>query len=752
MREVSCRCDTGKKTFCEMSQRRVNFRLPEQERVPMRFNNTRFQTALILWLTIGPRLGAANTNPEHIKTPGYPPARRLDIVDDFHGTKVADPYRWLEDGDSPETIAWAESESRLTKAYLAAIPGREQFKSRLMALGNYARQAAYQKINGRYFFMRNSGLQNQYVYYVADGLAWPPRVLLDPNQFRADGTRSVAGISLSPDARWMVYATSDAGSDWLEWHVRNVQTGEDLPDLIQWSKSRSIGWTADSRGFYYVRFPAPDPASKLQQANSHSKIYFHRLGDPSSRDRLVYERPGHPDWRFALDTTEDGRYLVVLVYSRDPRNCLVFYEDLSEPRPSMHELISEFQADYDFVGSEGERLYFRTTDGAPRGRIVSVDLARTDDARWREVIAQRGETLAEARYVDGKFVVSDLKDTYSQIRVYGKGGAFLREVALPMPGYVSLGISRQEDSEAFYTFENGITPRTTYRLDLRSLESSLVWRSKATLDLSRFELRQIFYTSKDGTRIPMSLAHRKGIPLDGRNPTLLTGYGGFGIVFTPQFNPMYAAWMEMGGVLAFANLRGGGEFGEQWHEAGKGARKQNVFDDFVAAAEWLIANRYTTPAKLAIKGESNGGLLVGAVMNQRPELFGAAVAGAGVMDMLRFQRFTVGAAWIGEYGSSDNPADFPTLLAYSPVHNVAPGASYPATLVMTADHDDRVVPGHSFKYTAALQAAQAGDAPILLRIETSAGHGAGTPISKLIEQFTDILAFLSRQLGMQAPE
>ncbi len=685
--------------------------------------------------------------PEMIAQPAkYAVARKGDVVDDYHGVKIADPYRWLEDTDSAETAAWVAAEDQFTRAYFAGIPQRAQFKLRLTQLYDYERYTAFEKAGPRYLFFRNDGLQNQNVLYVSDRIEGPQRVLLDPNTLRADGTAALAGTVASKDGKLLAYGLAEAGSDWAEWHVRDIETGQDLPDRIRWIKFAPVAWAPGDSGFYYLRFPEPKPGEALRGANANSKIYFHKLGEPQSADPLIYQRPDQPEWFWEPRVSDDGRYLLILVQTKDYSKNLLYYQDLRDPSHKTVELIRELDAAYVPLGFQGGVLYLHTTYQAPRGRIIAIDLARPGRANWREVVPQQSEAVDSARMANDRFVVTYLKDAASQVRIYDIDGKRKDELSLPGPGNVEFFPVRQGDREAFFAFTSYTAPRTIYRLDLAEDRTALVRQSKLSFDPAQYETAKVFYPSKDGTRIPMSLVHRKGMKLDGNNPTLLYAYGGFNVNVLPEFQPWVIAWIERGGLFAVANLRGGGEYGEEWHQAGEKAKKQNVFDDFISAAEWLIARRYTSTSKLGIYGASNGGLLIGAVLNQRPDLFGAATPAVGVMDMLRFQKFTIGSAWTGEYGSSDNPADFRVLRAYSPLHNIKPGGKYPAVLITTSDHDDRVVPGHSFKYAATLQAAQAGSAPVLIRIETRAGHGGGKPTSKIIDEYADRLAFLAHEL------
>jgi len=687
----------------------------------------------------------------------YPATRKGDTVDDYNGTKVADPYRWLENTDSAETAAWVAAENKVTQGYLAGIPRRAALRERLNTLYNYERYASVQKAGPHYLVSRkagphylvsrNDGLQNQNVIYVADSLKEAGRVLLDPNTLRADGTAALTGWEPSNDGKLLAYGVAEAGSDWAVWRVREIATGKDLPDEIHWSKFVPVAWAPDQRGFYYLRFPEPKQGEALRAQNENARLYLHRLGQPQSADRLIYERPDHPKWMFAPGVTDDGRYLVISVDTGDFGKNLVFYQDLRAASPKTVELIPKLEAAYNLLGSQGPVFYFQSTDQAPKGRVIAIDVARPEREHWREIVPQQPEAIDQAHLYRGRLAVSYLKDATSVVKVFTLDGKLVKNVALPGVGTALFDPGLGTDSEMFMGFTTYTAPLAFYRVD-EAGAAVPVRQSKLSFDPARFETEHVFYTSKDGTRVPMFLVHRKGIARDGKNPTILYGYGGFNVSTLPAFNPAIVAWMEMGGIWASANLRGGSEYGDAWHEAGKRAHKQNVFDDFIAAAEWLIANHYTSTPKLAIYGGSNGGLLVGAVLNQRPDLFGAAMPAVGVMDMLRFNKFTVGALWVDEYGSPENPADFQVLRAYSPLHNIRAGGKYPAVLITTSDHDDRVVPGHSFKYAAALQAAQAAPRPILIRIETRAGHGAGKPVAKIIDEWADRLAFLTKELAM----
>ena len=683
----------------------------------------------------------------------YPPSRKVDQVDDYNGVQVPDAYRWLEDPDSDETKAWVEAQNSVAFGYLGEIPAREKIKQRLTQLWDYEKFGIPFKEGDRYFYFKNDGLQNQSVLYTLTSLDAEPRVLLDPNTLSEDGTVALSGIAISQDGELMAYGLSTSGSDWQEWKVRDVETGVDLrDDHLKWIKFSGASWNHDNQGFFYSRYDEPIEKTKLEDVNYFQKLFYHHLGKPQSEDVLIYERSDQKEWGFNGGVTEDGRYLIVSVWrGTDPKN-LLFYRDLTNPDAQVVELISEFQASYSFIDNDGSVFWFRTDLDAPRGRLIAIDTRNPAPDQWKEIIPQADETLEGVGLLNNQFVADYLKDAHTQIKIFDLNGCFIREVALPEIGSAGGFGGKREDTETFYSFTSFTTPATIYRYDMVSGESTVFRQPQVDFNPGDYETQQVFYSSKDGTQVPMFITHKKGIHLDGNNPTYLYAYGGFNISLTPSFSVGSLVWMEMGGIYAVPNLRGGGEYGEEWHQAGTKLNKQNVFDDFIAAGEWLIANGYTSPVKLAIGGGSNGGLLVGACMTQRPDLFGAALPAVGVMDMLRFHKFTIGWAWTSDYGSPDNPEEFKALYAYSPLHNLKPGTSYPATMITTADHDDRVVPAHSFKFAAALQAAHTGSAPVVIRIETKAGHGAGKPTTKIIEEAADKWAFLVRTLNMTSNE
>jgi prolyl oligopeptidase len=677
----------------------------------------------------------------------YPTANRGEQVDDYHGVKVADPYRWLEDLDSQPTRDWVAAENRVTTDYLAAIPEREPIRKRLTELWNYERYSVPARHGGRYFFSRNDGLQNQNVLYRVDALDGEPKLVLDPNTLSADGTIAATDWSISEDGKLLAYGLSSGGSDWQEWRVRDIDSGRDLDDHLKWVKFSDAAWTYDNKGFFYSRYDEPREGRPLEEANFNQKLYYHRIGTPQSADELIYQRPDHKEMGFIATVTQDGRYLVIHAWKGTETHNGVFYKDLSVPGSPVVELLGAFDAAYGFIANDGPVLWFQTDLAAPRGRVVAIDLRDPARDKWRELIPQGTETLQGVACLNQTFVTLYLKDAHSQVRQFDLAGKALREVELPGLGSADGFTGRCKDRETFFAFSSFTTPGTIYRYDLESGKASVFRRPDLKgFDPNRYETKQVFFPSKDGTRIPMFITARKGTKLDGSNPTYLYGYGGFSVSMVPAFSPTVVDWMERGGVYAVANLRGGGEYGEEWHLAGAKLKKQNVFDDFIAASEWLIANGYTSRRRLAIAGYSNGGLLTAACMVQRPELYGAVIVGVGVLDMLRFHKFTIGWGWTSDYGSPDNAAEFKALYAYSPYHNLKPGTAYPPTLITTADHDDRVVPAHSFKFAAALQRANGGPNPTLIRIETRAGHGGGKPVSKKIDEAADELSFLLHAL------
>ncbi|MCG9887064.1 MAG: prolyl oligopeptidase family serine peptidase [Cyanobacteria bacterium] len=672
----------------------------------------------------------------------YPTTRRCDQVDDYHGTIVADPYRWLEAGaDEPEVRAWIGAQNALTFDYLERLPGRGAIAARLAQLWDYEKFGVPFKRGDRYFYFKNDGLQNQSVLYVQESLTGPARVLLDPNALSEDGTVALGPYAVSHDARYLAYSLSRSGSDWQEWRVRDVMTGEDLPDLVQWSKFSGASWTHDGAGFFYSRYDEPIADRQFEDANFYQKLYYHRLGTAQAEDELIFHCPDQKEWSASGEVTEDGRFLCVSIWRDTTHRCRFLYRDLQDPSADFVELIDNFDAVYRLIGNDDRTFWFLTDNGASRQRVIAIDLDRPEPEHWRELIPEAAETLDQVSVLNDRFVAGYLKDARSVVRIFALTGQFEREMDLPGIGSVGGFRGDRADTETFYSFTSFTTPTTIYRYDLVTHEQTVFRAPTVAFDPQDYETRQFFYQSLDGTTVPMFISHRKGLKLDGNNPTLLYGYGGFNVSLTPTFSISNLVWMELGGVYALPNLRGGGEYGEDWHEAGTKTKKQNVFDDFIAAAQWLIDQGYTRSQNLAIYGGSNGGLLVGACMVQRPDLFAVAIPAVGVLDMLRFHQFTIGWAWCSDYGHPDNPEEFAALYGYSPLHNLKPQTAYPATMITTGDRDDRVVPAHSFKFAAALQAAQGGDAPTLIRIDTKAGHGAGKPTAKLIEEAGDRLTF-----------
>ena len=676
----------------------------------------------------------------------YPETRKTDVVDEIHGTAVPDPYRWLEDDNAEDTKAWVAAQNQVTEDFLARIPQRGEIRKRLADLWNFDRTGAPQEFGGKWFFTHNTGLQNQSVLKVSDTLDGEARLLLDPNALSKDGTVALANFTPSEDGKLLGYSISRGGSDWNEILVRDVATGKDTGDHLKWVKFSGISWAKDGSGFYYSRYNAPAEGAALTQKNEFQKLCFHKIGTPQSEDTLIYERKDHPRWGFGGGLTEDGKFLVIHVTEgTDPKNRFFFKEAKEEAK--VVELLADADASYDFVGNEGDLFYFRTDLKAPRHRVIAIDVKKPERESWKEVIPESKDLLQGVTMVGGKLACEFLRDARSAITIYGLDGKRVRDVELPGIGSAGGFEGRKKDKETFYSFTSYTDPGAIFRYNLETGESKLWKRPEVGFDGAAYETKQVFVPSKDGTKVPVFITHKKGIKLDGSHRVLLSGYGGFNISLSPGFSIGRAVWLERGGILAVANLRGGGEYGSEWHLAGTRLRKQNVFDDFIAAGEWLVKEKYTQPSRLAIQGGSNGGLLVGACMTQRPDLFGAALPAVGVMDMLRFHKFTIGWAWEKDYGSAEDPEEFKALLQYSPYHVLKPGTRYPATMVTTADHDDRVVPAHSFKFAARLQECQAKDGPpVLIRIDTSAGHGAGTALSKMIDRTADEWAFLEASL------
>jgi len=688
------------------------------------------------------------------ESPGlrYPPTARGTVTDVYHGTTVADPYRWME-SSSEDLSRWVAAQNEVAQPYLDAIPARAVIQQRLTELWDYE-QYGYAWLDdksrmpirkgGRYFFVEKSGKQNQGVLYWADSLTATPRVLVDPNMLSQDATASLANYSISPDGRYVAYAVSEGGSDWDSWRVREVESGRDLPDLIADTKFTNVSWLPDASAFYYSRYPKG--ADGKGDDHKPVSVYRHRLGAAQADDALVYSITDNDRHNPYGIVTDDGRWLVLIISYGFDSNA-VHLQDLSRPGAPVVRLLDKWDGLYDFLGAMDGRLYFKTTQGATRGRVIAIDPASGQSS---EVVPESATTLYQASLVGGHVIANYLEDARSRVIVYRKDGSRRGDLRLPGSGTVIGFPDTPAESETFFAYTDYLTPLALYRYDVASGEVSLYRKPTVSFDASPYVTEQVFYASKDGTRVPMFITRRKDARRDGANPTLLYGYGGFDVSLTPTYSAAVAAWLEQGGIYAVANLRGGGEYGADWHDAGTKTRKQNVFDDFIAAAEWLIAEQYTRPAKLAILGGSNGGLLVGAVMAQRPELFGAALPKVGVLDMLRYHTASANAyAWSSDYGTVEDEEQFRALAAYSPVHNLKPGRCYPPTLVTTADHDDRVVPWHSFKFAAALQYAQGCANPVIIRIETRAGHGAGKPTWMLVEDWANHWAFLVKHLGMQ---
>ncbi len=684
----------------------------------------------------------------------YPATATVDQVDTFFGTRVADPYRWLE-ADVRESEAvrnWVDAQNALTYAYLDSIEERDIIRKRLTELWDFERYGLPVKEGGRYYYSYNDGLQNQDVIYTQASLDAEPVLLIDPNTWSDDGTIALASYTPSPDGRHLAYLVQDGGSDWRAARIIDVETGALLGDELEWLKFTALSWAADGSGFYYSRYPQPDEAGKFQSLNMNQAVYFHALGTAQDEDRLVYASPDNPEWGHFAAVSDDGAHLVITTWKGTDDRYQIVHRDLTDPDAEPEFLVRGFDSDYTFVGNVGDELYFRSNLDAPRNRLIAIDVQRPQPGNWREIIAEADDVLDGVSLVGNTIIARYMQDAQSVVKLYGLDGDYEGMVNLPGIGTAFGFDGKLDDPETFFGYTSFDTPTTVSRLDVATGEVSVFRQPEVDFDPDDYVVRQVFYDSKDGTRVPMFISHRVDVQPDGENPALLYGYGGFNIAQKPAFSITRLAWMEMGGVYAVANIRGGGEYGERWHQAGTRLNKQNVFDDFIAAAEYLVENGYTKPSRLAIFGGSNGGLLVGAVTNQRPDLFGAAIPAVGVMDMLRFQHFTAGRFWVDDYGSADDPEEFEALYAYSPYHNVKPGTDYPAVLVTTADTDDRVVPGHSFKYAAAMQNAQAGDAPVLIRIETRSGHGSGKPTEKIINDYADRWAFLLDNLGMRLPE
>ena len=699
-------------------------------------------------------VGAAQAAQRASSKLDYPSARRADTVDDYHGVKVPAPYEWMEDLNNPEVAKWVEAENQLTFSYLDKIPERAWMQQRLKALWNYEKVGTPYRVGGKLFFTKNSGLQNQSLVYVQGPQDKQPTLLMDPNALSPDGSVDLSLWVPSDDARYFAYGLSQGGSDWDELHVRDLSTGKDLSDDIKWMKFSGVAWTKDDKGFFYSRYPAPAEGKAIATAIKDQTLYYHVLGTPQSADKLIYARQDLPQWIVAGSVSEDGRYLyIVLSNGNDAQNEL-YYADLGDPKhpdtgAAIKPLFTDNSAQYQPLDDIGDTLYLQTSNGAPNRKVVSFKFSDPAPAHWKTVVPETKNVIDASYLVGGQVVVQYLKDAHSQVNLYAPDGIAKGELKLPGLGSVLALSGRNDTPEIFYSFASYLNPTSIYRYDMKDGGTSVFFAPKVPFDASPYETTQVFYTSKDGTKIPMFITAKKGLKLDGSHPTLLYAYGGFDISITPSFSPILPIWLELGGVYAVPNLRGGGEYGEAWHSAGMFGNKQNVFDDYAWAAKYLVAQHYTSVKQLGISGYSNGGLLVGASITENPQLFGAAYGGAGVMDMLRYEKFSGGGLWVSEYGSANDPKAFKWLSAYSPVQNVKPGTCYPPTFITTADHDDRVVPSHSYKFAAALQAAQACDNPVLIRIETNTSHGY-MPTDKRIAQTVDVWAFLAYSLGINS--
>jgi len=684
----------------------------------------------------------------------YPQTKRINRVDDFFGTPVADPFRWLEESvrKSDEVRDWVEAQNKVAFAEIEMLPFRKEIEARLTELWDYEKFGVPFKRGGQYFYYKNNGLQNQPVLYKLKSLDDEPKVLVDPNTWSEDGTDAIGGVEISDDGKLMAYGIQKAGSDWRTWKVLEVETGKVLSDELNWIKFGEVSWTKDSKGFFYSRYDEPNSDEKYQELNLGQKVFYHTVGEDQSQDKLIHSNPENPKWGFLTRVTEDGNYLVITVWEGTDDRYRILYRDLRDEDSKIVALIENFENEYTFVGNEGSSFFFKSDLDAPRKCILQIDVDNPEKDNWKAIVAEAEHAMQDGSLVGDYLVLQYLKDAKTQVKLFDLAGKFQREVEFPGIGSATGFGGRRIDTETFYRFSSYNRAPAIFRYDLKSGKATKIREAKVDFDQAKYEVRQVFYSSKDGTKVPMFIAHKKGLELNGKNPTLLYGYGGFNISLTPGFSIQRLQWMEMGGVFAMPNLRGGGEYGKDWHQAGTKTKKQNVFDDFIAAAEYLIDQKYTSPKNLAIQGGSNGGLLVGACMTQRPELYGACLPAVGVMDMLRFHKFTAGRFWVDDYGCADkSKEEFEALYAYSPYHNLEDGIAYPPTMVTTADTDDRVVPGHSFKFAARLQEAHSGPNPVLIRIESKAGHGAGKPTSKIIEEVADQWAFLAKYLGMKNP-
>src|SRR6266850_3870417 len=682
----------------------------------------------------------------------YPETKKINVVDDYFGTKVEDPYRWMESLDSADVAAWVAAQNQVTSEYLGRLPLREHFKQRITELWNYPKVSIPVRDGGRYFFQKNSGLQRQAPLYVRESLTASPSLVIDPNVLSPDGSLSLAQWKPSPDGRLLAYGLSEGGADWETIHVRDVDKGMELDDQVRWMRFSDISWTKDSKGFFYSRYPEPPKDKVLEAALSDQALYYHRVGTPQSEDKLIYSRPDIPNWFITGSTTEDGRYLLVFMYKGSDNNNRLYYSDLDDPKnpkigAPVKPLVETDDAEFSAFGNAGSVLYLRTDRDSPNRKVIALDVRHPEPGAWKTIVPEAKESIEAVNLIGGRIVAHYLVDVQSRLSLFKLDGSSEGDVALPGTGTIAGIGGRQDTSEIFYSFSSPLFPTTVFSYDPATKHQNPFEAAKPPVDVSQFETKLSFAISKDGTRVPFFVTSRKGIALDGSHPTMMSGYGGFSISTQPTYRAEVPAWLELGGIWVTVNMRGGAEYGEAWHRAGRLEKKQNVFDDFIAVGEQLIKDKYTSPEKLGMMGGSNGGLLVGAVEEQRPDLFAVALPAVGVMDMLRYDKFTGGRAWVTEYGSASDAAQFAFLIKYSPVQNVKPGACYPATLVTTADHDDRVVPSHSFKFTAAMQAAQSCDKPVVIRVETQGSHGY-RPTDKRIAELADEWAFAAAQMGV----
>ncbi|WP_413493364.1 prolyl oligopeptidase family serine peptidase [Shewanella baltica] len=712
----------------------------------------------LLVATLGMALGACQSGnaPEQNSTEQasanklvYPVTQKDDLVETIHGVTVADPYRHLE-ANTPETEAWVKEQQAFGQAYLAKIPNKQAVVDRITELWNYEKVSAPFENGDNQFYYRNDGLQAQSVLYVK-GLDGVEKPVLDPNKLSADGTVALSGVAVSNDGKILAYGVSNSGSDWQQWQFVDIATGKKLADELKWIKFSSAVWDKENQGVFYARYDAPAGGDVLADVNFNQKVYYHKLGTDQRQDLLIYERPQNKDWGFGIEVSEKGEYLLLSISQGTDKRNRFFYKSLFEPKSQVVELILNLEAEYEFLGNDGSVFYFKTDLDAPNGKVIAIDTRNSDKSQWQTIIPESTDPINNVAIINDHLVVSYLHDVLGQLSIYSMGGQKRQDVALPGQGNVAGPFGKASKDYFYYVFNSYIQPETTYKFDFKTAESSVIAKPKVSFNPDDYVSEQVFYSSKDGTRVPMMLSYKKGLVKNGQNPTLLYAYGGFAISMTPRFSPANIAWLDMGGIYAVPSLRGGAEYGESWHQAGMFDKKQNVFDDYFAAAEYLVSEKYTNSTKLGAYGRSNGGLLMGTAVTQRPELFAAVLPAVGVLDMLRFHKFTIGWAWTSEYGSADKADQFPALLAYSPYHNVKAQA-YPATMVMTADHDDRVVPLHSFKFAAMLQDKQQGTEPVIMRIESNAGHGAGKPTAMKIDEFADIYSFLWQSFGLTLPQ